>query len=58
LRRNRCGVPLAANGIVVGDVVGVGVPRRALGAPAQPGRVLPLTGDGELRTVVVPQSVA
>ena len=58
LRRNRCGVLIAPNDIMAGDVVGVRVPRSALGAPVQPGRVLLHTGDGELRTVAVPQSVA
>ncbi|WP_328295773.1 FtsK/SpoIIIE domain-containing protein [Kineococcus sp. NBC_00420] len=58
LRRNRCGVLIAPSDIMAGDVVGVRVPRSALGAPAQPGRVLLHTGDGELRTVAVPQSVA
>ena len=58
LRRNRCGVLIAPADLMAGDVVGVRVPRSALGAPAQPGRVLLHTGDGELRTVVVPRSVA
>ncbi|ABS04587.1 FtsK/SpoIIIE domain-containing protein [Kineococcus radiotolerans] len=58
LRRNRCGVLIAPGDVMAGDVVGARVPRSALGAPAQPGRVLLHTGDGELRTVAVPQSVA
>nr|WP_246314386.1 FtsK/SpoIIIE domain-containing protein [Kineococcus aurantiacus] len=58
LRRNRCGVLIAPADALAGDLVGVRVPRSALGASAQPGRVLLHTGDGELRTVLVPRSVA
>lgn len=54
LRRNRCGVLIAPADIMAGDVVGARVPRSAIGVPAQPGRVLLHLGDGELRTVVVP----
>ena len=58
LPRNRCGVLQAPEDLVAGDVVGVGVPRSAIGAPARPDRVLLHTGDGELRTELVLQSVA
>ncbi|PRY17800.1 FtsK/SpoIIIE domain-containing protein [Kineococcus rhizosphaerae] len=58
LRRNRCGVLIAPADTMAGDLLGVRLPRSALGAPAQPGRVLLHTGDGELRTVAVPRSVA
>ncbi|WP_432497986.1 FtsK/SpoIIIE domain-containing protein [Kineococcus auxinigenes] len=54
LRRNRCGVLIAPQDVMAGDVVGARVPRSVLGAAPNPGRVLLHTGDGELVPVQVP----
>ncbi|WP_432535847.1 FtsK/SpoIIIE domain-containing protein [Kineococcus arenarius] len=54
LRRNRCGVLIAPQDVMAGDVVGARVPRSALGGAPNPGRVLLHAGDGELVPVQVP----
>ncbi|TYP86846.1 FtsK/SpoIIIE domain-containing protein [Blastococcus xanthinilyticus] len=54
VRRARQGVLLSPQGSTDGDLIGIRVPRGAVGGPVQPGRGLLHLGDGALRTVAVP----
>ena len=56
MKKARRGLLLAPQSITEGDLIGVRVPRSALGQPGQPGRGLLHLGDGELRTVQVPHA--
>jgi DNA segregation ATPase FtsK/SpoIIIE, S-DNA-T family len=53
-RRSRRGVLLSPQGSADGDLIGVRLPRSAVGGPVQPGRALAHLGAGELLTVAVP----
>ena len=53
-RKARQGVLLSPQGSTDGDLVGVRVPRSALGGAVRPGRGLLHLGDGVLRTVALP----
>ncbi|MGY1719304.1 FtsK/SpoIIIE domain-containing protein [Blastococcus sp. SYSU DS0552] len=53
-RKARQGVLLSPQGSTDGDLIGVRLPRGAVGGPLRPGRALLHLGDGELRTVAVP----
>jgi S-DNA-T family DNA segregation ATPase FtsK/SpoIIIE len=53
-KRSRQGLLLSPQGSTDGDLIGVRVPRSAVGQPVQPGRGLLHLGDGVVRTVVVP----
>jgi S-DNA-T family DNA segregation ATPase FtsK/SpoIIIE len=54
-KKSRQGVLLSPQGSTDGDLVGVRVPRSAVGGPVQPGRGLVHLGDGALVTVAVPR---
>ncbi|MCF6509244.1 FHA domain-containing protein [Blastococcus sp. MG754426] len=54
VRKVRQGVLLSPQGSTDGDLIGVRVPRGALGGPVRPGRGLLHLGDGALRTIAVP----
>jgi S-DNA-T family DNA segregation ATPase FtsK/SpoIIIE len=54
LRKNRHGALLSPQSITDGDLVGVRLPRSAVGGSVQPGRALLHDGSGELVTVQVP----
>ncbi|MCF6745051.1 FHA domain-containing protein [Blastococcus sp. KM273128] len=53
-RKARQGVLLSPQGSTDGDLIGVRVPRSALGGAVRPGRGLLHLGDGALRTIAVP----
>ncbi|MGY2065438.1 FtsK/SpoIIIE domain-containing protein [Blastococcus sp. SYSU DS0619] len=53
-RKARQGLLLSPQGSTDGDLIGVRLPRSAVGSPVRPGRGLLHLGDGELRTVAVP----
>ncbi|MGY1724770.1 FtsK/SpoIIIE domain-containing protein [Blastococcus sp. SYSU DS0533] len=53
-RKARQGVLLSPQGSIDGDLIGVRVPRSALGGAVRPGRGLLHLGDGALCTVAVP----
>lgn len=53
-RRNRCGALLSPQQIIDGDLVGVRLPRSAVGGPVRPGRALVHLGDAALVTVQIP----
>ncbi|MDK3258088.1 FtsK/SpoIIIE domain-containing protein [Blastococcus capsensis] len=53
-KKARQGVLLSPQGSTDGDLIGLRVPRSAVGGPVQPGRALLHLGDGALRTVAVP----
>jgi S-DNA-T family DNA segregation ATPase FtsK/SpoIIIE len=54
VKKSRQGVLLSPQGSTDGDLVGVRVPRGAVGQPVQPGRGLLHLGDSALVTVAVP----
>nr|WP_231127224.1 FtsK/SpoIIIE domain-containing protein [Motilibacter aurantiacus] len=54
LRKARCGVLLAPQGLADGDLIGVRLPRGLVGGPVRPGRALAQLGDGRLLTLQVP----
>ncbi|MFC5381817.1 FtsK/SpoIIIE domain-containing protein [Aquipuribacter nitratireducens] len=54
VRRGRRGALLSPQAALDGDLIGVAVPRSAIGAPAHPGRALVHLGDGRLLSVQVP----
>ncbi|TFV52890.1 FtsK/SpoIIIE domain-containing protein [Blastococcus sp. TF02A_35] len=53
-KKARQGVLLSPQGTTDGDLIGVRVPRSAIGGPVQPGRGLLHLGDSSLLTVAVP----
>ncbi|MGY2082758.1 FtsK/SpoIIIE domain-containing protein [Blastococcus sp. SYSU DS0539] len=53
-RKARQGLLLSPQGSTDGDLIGVRLPRSAVGGPVRPGRGLLHLGDGVLRTVAVP----
>jgi S-DNA-T family DNA segregation ATPase FtsK/SpoIIIE len=53
-KRSRQGLLLSPQGGMDGDLIGVRIPRSAVGLPVQPGRGLLHLGDGALLTVAVP----
>jgi S-DNA-T family DNA segregation ATPase FtsK/SpoIIIE len=53
-KRSRQGLLLSPQGSTDGDLIGVRVPRSAVGQPVQPGRGLLHLGDSTLLTVAVP----
>jgi S-DNA-T family DNA segregation ATPase FtsK/SpoIIIE len=53
-KKSRQGALLSPQGITDGDLVGVRLPRSAVGRPVQPGRALVHLGTGALVTVAVP----
>ncbi|MGY1703947.1 FtsK/SpoIIIE domain-containing protein [Geodermatophilus sp. SYSU D00697] len=57
-KRSRQGLLLSPQGSTDGDLVGVRLPRSAVGQSVQPGRGLLHTGDGTLLTVAVPSAPA
>jgi S-DNA-T family DNA segregation ATPase FtsK/SpoIIIE len=54
VKRGRQGALLSPQGVGDGDLLGVRLPRSAVGQPIAPGRALVHLGDGELVTVQVP----
>ncbi|WP_113834686.1 FtsK/SpoIIIE domain-containing protein [Blastococcus sp. TF02-9] len=57
-RKSRQGVLLSPQGSTDGDLIGVRIPRSAVGQPVQPGRGLLHLGDSALLTVAVPSAPA
>ena len=57
-KRSRQGLLLSPQGSTDGDLIGVRIPRSAVGQPVQPGRGLLHLGDGALLTVAVPAPAA
>ncbi|CCG01937.1 FtsK/SpoIIIE domain-containing protein [Blastococcus saxobsidens] len=53
-KKARQGVLLSPQGSTDGDLIGVRVPRSAVGRPVQPGRALLHLGNGSLLTLAVP----
>jgi S-DNA-T family DNA segregation ATPase FtsK/SpoIIIE len=53
-KKSRQGVLLSPQGTTDGDLIGVRIPRSAVGGPVQPGRGLVHLGDSSLVTVAVP----
>ena len=53
-KKARQGVLLSPQGTTDGDLIGVRVPRGAIGGPVQPGRGLLHLGDSSLLTVAIP----
>lgn len=53
-RQNRNGALLCPQGLGDGDLIGVRLPRSAIGGPVSPGRALLHLGDGQPVTVQVP----
>ncbi|MCA0144345.1 FtsK/SpoIIIE domain-containing protein [Blastococcus sp. LR1] len=53
-KKSRQGVLLSPQGSTDGDLIGVRVPRGAIGTPVQPGRGLLHLGDSSLLTVAIP----
>jgi S-DNA-T family DNA segregation ATPase FtsK/SpoIIIE len=54
VKKSRQGLLLSPQGSTDGDLIGVRIPRSAVGQPVQPGRGLLHLGDGRLLTVAVP----
>jgi DNA segregation ATPase FtsK/SpoIIIE, S-DNA-T family len=54
VKKARRGLLLAPQSVTEGDLIGLRLPRSALGQPPQPGRGLLHLGDGEPRVVQVP----
>ncbi|MCZ2857873.1 FtsK/SpoIIIE domain-containing protein [Blastococcus sp. VKM Ac-2987] len=54
VRKARQGLLLSPQGGTDGDLIGVRLPRSAVGGPVRPGRGLLHLGDGVLRTIAVP----
>jgi S-DNA-T family DNA segregation ATPase FtsK/SpoIIIE len=54
-RRYRTGALLSPQGLIDGELIGVRLPRSAVGGAVTPGRALVHLGDGRLRTVQVPE---
>ena len=55
-KKSRRGLLLSPQGTTDGDLIGVRIPRSAVGQPVQPGRALVHLGSGELVTVTVPSA--
>ena len=53
-KKSRQGVLLSPQGSTDGDLIGVRIPRSAVGQPVQPGRGLLHLGDSVPLTVAVP----
>jgi S-DNA-T family DNA segregation ATPase FtsK/SpoIIIE len=55
-KKARQGVLLSPQGSADGDLIGVRLPRSAVGQPVQPGRALIHLGDGQLSTIIIPSA--
>ena len=56
VKKSRAGVLLSPQNPTDGDLLGVRLPRSALGNPVKPGRGLLHLGDGQLVSVALPRT--